>query len=87
MREAEGGTDRRAERAWFSRPLLVFLLGSLLLSVLSHAFDGGVRLALTAVGGALELTGATWGVVSWVAVRRARRQGATADESGASPPV
>ncbi|WP_411078780.1 hypothetical protein [Streptomyces sp. cmx-18-6] len=62
-----------ARGAWWSRPLVVFLLGSLLLSVLSHAFQGGFRAVLMAVGAALEVTGVVWGVVRWVAWRRQPR--------------
>ncbi|MGI5480066.1 hypothetical protein [Streptomyces lavendofoliae] len=58
-----------AAEAWYTAPLRVFVTGALLMSVLSHGFEGGYHLVVMLAGGALQLAGAVWGVAARLALR------------------
>ncbi|WP_336321768.1 hypothetical protein [Streptomyces lavendofoliae] len=68
-RAPRGGPALPAAEAWYTAPLRVFVTGALLMSVLSHGFEGGYHLVVMLAGGALQLAGAVWGVAARLALR------------------
>ncbi|WP_329022011.1 MULTISPECIES: hypothetical protein [unclassified Streptomyces] len=55
--------SRKATGAWFVPPLLVFFVGAMLTSVISHAVDGGTYTAVMCAGFALDAIAVIWAVV------------------------
>ncbi|MCG7526404.1 hypothetical protein MHW47_18365 [Streptomyces sp. OfavH-34-F] len=55
--------SRTTGTAWFVPPLLVFLMGAMLTSVISHAVDGGTHTAVMSAGFTLDAIAVVWAVV------------------------
>ncbi|MFF8828065.1 hypothetical protein [Streptomyces sp. NPDC015131] len=73
-------------RAWWSAPVRLVLAGVVLMSVLSHGFDGGHYLVVMLTGGLLQLTGLVWASAAWrTRVGRRARTGPGTGAAVAAP--
>lgn len=61
----EDRAPRKARGAWYVPPLLVFFVGAMLTSVVSHAVDDGAYTAVMSAGFALDAVAVIWAVVRW----------------------
>ncbi|WP_331741530.1 hypothetical protein OG338_29620 (plasmid) [Streptomyces sp. NBC_00726] len=66
----EDRTARKPRSAWYVPPLLVFLMGAMLTSVVSHAVDDGAYTAVMSAGFTLDAI-----AVLWAIIRRRRSAG------------
>ncbi|MGQ4487241.1 hypothetical protein LRE75_25625 [Streptomyces sp. 372A] len=61
----EDRAPRKARGAWYAPPLLVFLAGAMLTSVVSHAVDDAAYTAVMSAGFTLDAIAVIWAVVRW----------------------
>ncbi|MER6526205.1 hypothetical protein [Streptomyces sp. NPDC001508] len=61
----EDRASRRARGGWYVLPLLVFFVGAMLTSVVSHGVDGGTHTAVMSAGFGLDALAVIWAIVRW----------------------
>jgi len=61
----EERTSRKAGGGWYVLPVLVFLVGAILTSVVSHGVEGGTHTAVMSAGFALDAIAVVWAIVRW----------------------